>query len=85
MHFAFLLLLAAFGISEGIWPWVQGRDTLTIILGITGLALLLRWRWFYFRSRKKEEPTPESDYDWTNNKKAIYDKNGHVKGYVDKD
>ena len=86
--FLFLLwriLPLIFGVSGGVWLWKYGHDNLGIIIGISGFILFFWWN-DYLDTR----PIKLKDGDYgggfsTYDKKAVYDKDGNVKGYIDKD
>ncbi|MDQ3776298.1 MAG: hypothetical protein M3461_19040 [Pseudomonadota bacterium] len=76
LQFAWLFLPTIAGIWGAIWLWKHGHDNWAIIVGIAGLVLQGKWPGW---------STDTSGYHWTRGKNTVYDKNGNVKGYIDKD
>ncbi|MGH8564531.1 MAG: hypothetical protein ACREXW_10770 [Gammaproteobacteria bacterium] len=98
LFFLRMLLPLALGIAAGIWLWKSGHDNWGIAVGIIGIVLnnsvlwsespiakLIDWLIDFPINIGLPKGGADSYSSWKDNKNAIYDKNGNVTGYVDKE
>ena len=98
LMFAGIIVLTCFdlifSIGGGILLWRSGHDNIGIVLIIAGLffhfAVWLRFVDFLEAKWRQWFPPRQTPIDWDApsrpfGTKAIYDRDGHVTGYVDKD
>lgn len=78
----FALLPFAVGIPAGVYLWNSGHDNLAVIVWLATFVGGIAWiEW----SGPKGTGNSGSSYDPMSGKTKVYDRDGNIKGYVDKD
>ena len=66
------------GIVLGVWLWVAGYDNVGAVVGVLGQLV-------YSKTWRKKLESSGSSWSWSDGKRATYDREGNITGYVDKD
>lgn len=69
-------------LGGGTLLWVSGHDNWGVIFAVSVFVVSWIWESWFPHS---ESSSSGSSYSWKHNKRAIYTKEGEVKGYIDKD